>query len=147
MHRVASRVLRLVASQRGSALTELAILFPLLWLLSMGAVKMGQAYQAYSAVAEATAQATRYAAVAGGEDTNVDSVANYILSKAGLNPATASLRVSGSSSLSPAAGAGQVPWGAPVYVQITYPYRLQVAFLGSYNLTLGRTLAARSEVN
>jgi len=147
VQRVASKSLRRAFSRQGSALTELAILFPLLWLLSMGAVKMGQTYQAYSAVAEATAQATRYAAVAGGRDANVDQVADYILSKAGLNPAVASLRVSGNSSLSPGAGAGQVPWGAPVYVQITYPWRLQVAFLGSYDLTLGRTLAARSEVN
>lgn len=147
MHRVASKALRLALSRRGSALTELAILFPLLWLLSMGAVKMGQAYQAYSAVAEATAQAARYAAMAGGRDAGVDEVAGYILSKAGLVPGLASLRVSGSASLSPEAGAAQVPWGAPVYVQVTYPWRLQVAFLGSYDLTLGRTLAARSEAN
>jgi len=133
--------------QRGSALTELAILFPVLWLLSMGAVKMGQTYHAYSAVAEATAQSARYAAVAGGRDAGVEEVSGYILSRAGLNPSLASLRVSGSSSLSPEAGVGQVPWGAPVYVQITYPWRLQIAFLGSYDLTLGRTLAARSEVN
>ena len=147
VQRVASRALRLALSRQGSALTELAILFPLLWLLSLGAVKMGQTYHAYSAVAEATAQAARYAAVAGGRDASVEEGAGYILSRAGLDPGLASLRVSGSASLSTEAGAGQVPWGGPVYVQVTYPWRLEVAFLGSYDLALGRTLAARSEVN
>lgn len=147
LRRVASRALGRALSRRGSALTELAILFPLLWLLSMGAVQVGRAYQAYSAVAEATAQGARYAAMAGGRDSRVDQVVGFILSRAGLDPGQAALRVSGSPSLSPETGAGQVPWGDPVYVQVVYPWRFQVAFLGSYDLSLGRTLAARSEVN
>ncbi|HWE63321.1 MAG TPA: TadE/TadG family type IV pilus assembly protein, partial [Chloroflexota bacterium] len=54
------RRLQIPAAQQGQSLTELAVLTPILVLSVLGAVNLGLALQAHTALAQATQQAAQY---------------------------------------------------------------------------------------
>jgi Flp pilus assembly protein TadG len=56
-----------VRNQRGAALVEMAVAFPLLVLLLFGVAEFGRAVWLYDTTAHAAREATRYAIVRGGE--------------------------------------------------------------------------------
>lgn len=113
--------LRRLAGERGQALLETAMTFPLLLVVSVGIFEFGRAFQTWQILTNAAREGARMAVLPGTTTTNVqDRVTQYLTSGQVANPSSATIAIT----------AGTVPMGTGTVpssvVTVTYPYTFTV---------------------
>ncbi len=121
-------------SARGQAMLEFAFSLVLLLLLTVGTLDFARALNAYSFVAYAAREATRYAAVRGLDTpapATAAAVSDFILGEtAGLDPQNLVISTTWNPDQNP---------GSVVAVQVRYTMKLVTPFLPATTLTLSST--------
>lgn len=110
-----NRTARMVESDRGQALVEFALVVPLLLMLVIGIFEFGRAWNVYQVLTEAARAGARAAVVAdaGVSEDSVFATIRHTLSRAGLDPSSANISLTGWRSGT----------GTPASVTIQFPYR------------------------
>jgi Flp pilus assembly protein TadG len=105
--------------QAGQGLVELAIALPILLLLVLGVVEFARAWNLHQVITDAARETARVAVVADASITDtaqVSTVAQQAISRAGFNPANATILITGF----------RGGTGTPATVSIEYPHRLRI---------------------
>lgn len=112
----------------GQALTEFALVAPLLVLLIAGMVEFSRAWHAQQVLTDAAREALRGAVVddPGMSEDSVHAVVRHALTRAALDPDRAEVAVSG----------WRTGRGTPARIRVSYRYRFGV--VGSLLGTIGR---------
>ena len=134
---------RMRGDERGQALVEFALIVPFLLLFLVGIIEFGRGWNLHQVVTDAAREAARTAVI---HDVDIDQdsvirVAKNALGRAGINPANATVNLSG-----PFHSTGE-----PISIAISVPYRL--AFFGALKgwttgestVTLRTTFTMRNE--
>jgi Flp pilus assembly protein TadG len=142
--------------QRGSELTEFALVAILLFTFLFGIIDFGRALYTYHFVSEAAREATRFAIVRGSScnprlnacPASAADVQNYVrnsITPSGINPPSVSVTTTWPGSAPGAAlacnqsnGKSNNP-GCEVQVQVTYPYKFMFPLLPTGTLTMTST--------
>jgi Flp pilus assembly protein TadG len=139
--------LRRLAGERGQALLETAMTFPLVLVVCVGIFEFGRAYQTFQILSNAAREGARLAILPGATVTNVqDRVRQYLTSGSVANPSSANITVtSGTVSM----GTGTSPSSI---VTVTYPYSFSVLqpvvrlLVSTSNVGSAITLTGRAEM-
>jgi len=141
-----------LASDRGQALVEAALVLPLLLLLSVGIFEFGRAYQTYQVLTNAAREGARLAILPDSTTADVQSrVVAYMQSGALDNYSRATVSVNQNATMS----AGATTASASV-VTVSYPFSFMVlnpiarlvvsgSALGNAPLTIGASAEMRNE--
>ncbi|MEX2471537.1 MAG: TadE/TadG family type IV pilus assembly protein [Gemmatimonadota bacterium] len=131
--RTRSRTLRLWQSQSGQALTEFALVVPVLLLMILGLAEFSRAWNTKQVLTDAAREALRSSVVANPDFTyaSMRSLVDQALVRAALDPAKADVAVDG----------WKAGTGTPARIRIDYLY--EFGFLGPFVgwATGGRSLA------
>lgn len=117
-----TRPRRPVRGDAGQALVEFALVVPILLLLLLGIVDFARAWNVYQVLTDAAREGARTAVIDNPDivESDVRDVIRGALSRAGLEPDSATISISGFR-------AGR---GTPAEVEVDYPYEL--AFVGRF---------------
>jgi Flp pilus assembly protein TadG len=122
---------RLRAGSRGDAMTEFALVVPIFAMLLFGVMDVGKAVYAYSYVSYAAREATRYAAVHGGDSKDPASSADIQNFVANEMHGLSAKQLSVTTSWSPDNNRGSV-----VKVKVQYSMAIDVPLLAAKTLAL-----------
>lgn len=112
------RLLRRSQADRGQALVEFMVVFPLLVLLVFGIIEMGAAWRTYQVTTNAAREGARLTVLPNANETEVRTAISNRLVNGGLDPANATVEFNCSASCF---GAGRVT-GEGAEVRISYPF-------------------------
>jgi len=140
-------------TQRGSTLTEFALILPLLLAAMFGVIDFGRALYTYHFVSDAAREASRWASVRGSQciaglpgcPAGVSDVQDYVTSivPPGIDPSTTSLTVTPAWLPPPGnpascTGAPNSP-GCAVQVQVSYKFKFFLPFMPRSTYTMQST--------
>jgi len=122
---------RSIASDRGAAIVEMALVLPILILLLMGIFEFGRAYNAKITLTQATREAVRVLAISGD-----DAAAQAALDGAATPLDTSQLAYS-------ATPCTENERGTPTSVTATYPFTYSIPLFGTATITMTSTAVMR----
>ncbi|MBA3312767.1 MAG: pilus assembly protein [Planctomycetaceae bacterium] len=132
-HQIRKRVTR----RRGAALVEFAVVAPVLIIFVMGMLEIGRAVMATEVLAHAARIGAREGSITTGTTSSVTSAVNDLLTAAGINGATVSVKVNGGST-----EVGSAKAGDEIAVSVTVPYA-NVTWIGNPKYLAGKNLSGR----
>jgi Flp pilus assembly protein TadG len=113
--------MRLRRDERGTALIEMAFTLPMLLLISIGIIEFGRAFQTWQVLTNAAREGARVAVLPGYSDSMVSSRVQQYIQAGVLSPATSTVTIQRSVSVSYGSGTAT---GSKVTV--SYPYHFMV---------------------
>ncbi|MDQ3329875.1 MAG: pilus assembly protein [Planctomycetota bacterium] len=123
--------------RRGAALVEFAVVAPVLIIFVMGMLEIGRAVMATEVLAHAARIGAREGSITTGTTSSVTSAVNDLLTAAGINGATVSVKVNGGST-----EVGSAKAGDEIAVSVTVPYA-NVTWIGNPKYLAGKNLSGR----
>jgi len=138
---------RVRAAPRGQSLVEFALIAPVLFLILLGTIQVAQGIMTWSAVGSVVSEATREAAIAGGETATVDNKIQQFALANHLNPGAMTVQIdtdSGSGlphSANPPVANGDYPprtvYDNTVTVHVSYALPLIFSIGGAHTWNIG----------
>ena len=129
---------RPAGDRRGAALVEFAIVTPVLLVLVLGMIEIGRAVMVTEVLTYAARMGARTGAISSGSTAGATTAANAVLTDSGINGATVTVFVNGSSVTDASAGKS----GDQIAVSVTIPYA-NVTWLSNPDYLEGKTLSGR----